>query len=75
MQTAYPDLQRTLPRLEAPTLLIWGAKDPIMEEPMRQSLRHALPEAKVKIFQGLGHNPFWEDPQGVAEVINGFLAP
>lgn len=71
---AYLDLQRTLPRLRAPTLLIWGSKDPIMEEPMRRSLREALPQAKVKIFEGLGHNPFWEDPNAVAEVINGFLA-
>ncbi len=70
----YADLQRTLPRLRAPTLLIWGSKDPIMEEPVRQTLRNALPKAKVKIFEGLGHNPFWEDPQGVAAVINAFLA-
>jgi pimeloyl-ACP methyl ester carboxylesterase len=70
----YADLQRTLPRLKAPTLLIWGAKDPIMEEPVRQTLRTALPQAKVRVFDGLGHNPFWEDPQGVAAVINAFLA-
>jgi pimeloyl-ACP methyl ester carboxylesterase len=70
---AYADLQNTLPRLKAPTLLIWGSKDPIMEEDMRQSLRTALPNAQVKIFDGLGHNPFWEDPKGVAEVINKFL--
>jgi pimeloyl-ACP methyl ester carboxylesterase len=70
----YADLQRTLPRLKAPTLLIWGSKDPIMEEPMRKSLRDALPTAQVKIFDGLGHNPFWEDPAGVAQVINAFLA-
>jgi pimeloyl-ACP methyl ester carboxylesterase len=70
---AFADLQATLPRLKAPTLLIWGSKDPIMEEDVRQSLRNALPNAKVKIFDGLGHNPFWEDPRGVAEVINTFL--
>jgi pimeloyl-ACP methyl ester carboxylesterase len=69
----YADLQATLPRLKAPTLLIWGSKDPIMEEAVRQSLRRALPNAKVKIFAGLGHNPFWEDPRGVAEVVNAFL--
>jgi pimeloyl-ACP methyl ester carboxylesterase len=69
----FGDLQSTLPRLKAPTLLIWGSKDPIMEEDVRQSLRDALPNAKVKVFDGLGHNPFWEDPQGVAEVINDFL--
>ena len=71
---SFVDLQRTLPRLTAPTLLIWGSKDPIMEEPVRQSLRSALPKAKVKVFDGLGHNPFWEDPHGVATVINAFLA-
>jgi pimeloyl-ACP methyl ester carboxylesterase len=70
----YGDLQNSLPRLKAPTLLIWGSKDPIMEEDVRQSLRDALPNAKVKTFDGLGHNPFWEDPRGVAEVINAFLS-
>jgi pimeloyl-ACP methyl ester carboxylesterase len=69
----FGDLQSTLPRLKAPTLLIWGSKDPIMEEDVRQSLRDALPNAKVKIFDGLGHNPFWEDPRAVAEVVNAFL--
>jgi pimeloyl-ACP methyl ester carboxylesterase len=71
----YTDLQRTLPRLKAPTLLIWGSKDPIMEEPMRKTLRDALPSAQVKVFEGLGHNPFWENPAGVAQVINAFLVP
>jgi pimeloyl-ACP methyl ester carboxylesterase len=70
----FGDLQSTLPRLKAPTLLIWGSKDPIMEEDVRQSLRDALPSATVKIFDGLGHNPFWEDPRGVAEVVNAFLS-
>jgi pimeloyl-ACP methyl ester carboxylesterase len=69
----YADLQSTLPRLTAPTLLIWGSKDPIMEEPVRRTLRDALPKAQVKVFEGLGHNPFWEDPIGVAKVINAFL--
>jgi pimeloyl-ACP methyl ester carboxylesterase len=71
--TAYVDLQSTLPRLKAPTLLIWGSKDPIMEEPLRKTLRDALPGAHVKVFEGLGHNPFWEDPAAVARVINTFL--
>jgi pimeloyl-ACP methyl ester carboxylesterase len=67
------DLQRTLPRLSAPTLLIWGSKDPLMPEQVRQTLREALPHAQVKVFEGLGHNPFWEDPRGCADVINAFL--
>ena len=67
------DLQRTLPRLEAPALLIWGSADPLMEEEVRQTLREALPRAQVKIFPGLGHNPFWEQPAQCAATINEFL--
>jgi pimeloyl-ACP methyl ester carboxylesterase len=68
------ELQRTLPRLTAPTLLIWGSKDPMMDEEARATLREGLPHAQVKIFEGLGHNPFWENPQACAEVINAFLS-
>ena len=71
---SFAELQSTLPRLKAPTLLIWGSKDPIMEEPVRATLREALPSAQVKVFDGLGHNPFWEDPAAVARVIDAFLA-
>ena len=67
------DLQRTLPRLKAPALLIWGSDDPIMEEEVRTTLREALPHAEVKVFPGLGHNPFWEQPAQCAAVINAFL--
>jgi len=67
------DLRRTLPKLTASTLLIWGQKDPIMSEEVRQTLREALPRAQVKVFPGLGHNPFWEDPAQCAAVINTFL--
>jgi pimeloyl-ACP methyl ester carboxylesterase len=70
----YEDLQGSLSRLRAPTLLIWGAKDPIMEEPARASLRRGLPKAQVRIFDGLGHNPFWEKPAAVAQSLNDFLA-
>ena len=67
------DLQSTLPQLKASTLLIWGSKDPIYGEDDRRSLREALPAASVKIFEGLGHNPMWEQPRAVADVVNGFL--
>jgi pimeloyl-ACP methyl ester carboxylesterase len=67
------DLQRTLPHLTAPTLLIWGSQDPLMEEEVRQTLIAALPQAEVRVFAGLGHNPFWEEPAQCAAVINTFL--
>jgi pimeloyl-ACP methyl ester carboxylesterase len=67
------ELLQTLPRITAPTLLLWGSKDPLIPEDARQSLRQGLPKAQVKVLQGLGHNPFWEQPQVCADVIKAFL--
>jgi len=72
-EVAYADLQSTLPRLKAPALLIWGSEDPIFEDEVRTTLRTALPHAQVRIFEKLGHNVFWEDPEGVARTITPFL--
>ncbi|MDE2251324.1 MAG: alpha/beta hydrolase [Gammaproteobacteria bacterium] len=69
----YEEFQRTLRHFTAPVLLIWGGKDPLMGEDVRASLRSALPQAQVKIFADLGHAPFWEQPEAVAQVINDFL--
>jgi pimeloyl-ACP methyl ester carboxylesterase len=71
----YEEFQRTLGHFTVPALLIWGSKDPIMDEPQRASLRAALPTAQVRVFDGLGHAPFWEQPEAVAQVINDFLRP
>lgn len=67
------DLQADLPRIRAPTLLIWGGKDNLFGARDRCSLRKALPQANVKLFEDLGHNAYWEDPRAVASVINPFL--
>jgi len=67
------DLQQSLSKLKAPTLLLWGDKDPIFGPADRCALQHALPRAEVKIFKDLGHNMFWEQPEWVAKEVNGFL--
>ena len=67
------DLASTLPRLKAPALLLWGEQDSIFGADDRRSLQAALPAAKVVLYPELGHNPFWEQPQRVAEHIQEFL--
>jgi len=70
---AGPALQATLPRLTAPTLLIWGGKDAIFGAADRCSLSTALPKAEVHLYPELGHNPFWEEPRTIAAAVNPFL--
>jgi pimeloyl-ACP methyl ester carboxylesterase len=68
------NLRATLPRLTAPTLLIWGAKDFIFHADDRAGLIAMLPKARVIVYPDYGHNPFWEDPVTVARDLNAFLA-
>ena len=67
------ELQSALARFHAPALLIWGARDELMTEPVRCALREALPQARVHVFPDYGHNPFWDDAAAVAAQINPFL--
>jgi pimeloyl-ACP methyl ester carboxylesterase len=68
------DLQTLLPRVRAPTLLIWGARDTLATEKGREVLRTGIAGSRVRIFDSLGHDLFWEDPSGVAAAITDFLA-
>ena len=68
------DLQRLLPRVRAPTLLIWGARDTLVTEEGREVLRTGIAGSRVRIFDSLGHDLFWEDPSAVSSAITDFLA-
>ena len=67
------DLQATLPMLVAPTLLVWGDKDELVSHERKETLRAALPKAKVKVYPDFGHNPMWEDPADLAREMKAFL--
>jgi len=53
------DLRRMLPRIRAPTLLIWGGRDTVMSEAGRNALRAGIKGNEARIFPSLGHDLFW----------------
>jgi pimeloyl-ACP methyl ester carboxylesterase len=67
------DLRSMLPRVQAMTLLIWGARDTLVSDAGRDALRAGIARNEVQIFASLGHDLFWEDPSAVANVVIGFL--
>jgi pimeloyl-ACP methyl ester carboxylesterase len=68
------NLRRMLPRIGAPTLLIWGGKDALASGPGRDALTAGIPHAEVRTFDSLGHDLFWENPPMIAALIADFLA-
>lgn len=67
------ELRSMLPRISAPTLLIWGGKDTLEGPAGRAALRSGIRGAQVANFPSLGHDLIWQDPKGVAEVMTRFI--
>jgi pimeloyl-ACP methyl ester carboxylesterase len=67
------DLRPMLPRIQAPTLLIWGGRDTVMSAAGREALRTGIPRSEVRIFPELGHDLIWQDPGALAAAITEFL--
>ncbi|HZQ37342.1 MAG TPA: alpha/beta hydrolase [Dehalococcoidia bacterium] len=67
------DLQPLLPRVQAPTLLIWGDED--RETPLELGERSArlIPHARLVVLPGAGHHPFVDQPERVANEVRAFL--
>jgi pimeloyl-ACP methyl ester carboxylesterase len=59
--------------VRAPTLILWGDKDPLVDAQHQETLRAALPHARFRAYPGLGHNPHWEQPAQVGADIAAFL--
>ena len=60
--------------ITAPTLLIWGDADPFFGGNEQQEMRDAIANCSIAVLPGMGHNPFWEEPQQLAEMMLAFLA-
>jgi pimeloyl-ACP methyl ester carboxylesterase len=68
------DLRFMLPRIRAPTLLIWGGEDSLEGPAGRAALQSGIKGAQVRNFPSLGHDLIWQDPRGVARAMTQFIA-
>jgi len=61
-----------LPRLEAPTLVIWGEHDMAPAQVGRTAIER-MPRGQLAYLPGVGHFPFLEVPEQTARLIRGFV--
>ncbi|HSS04736.1 MAG TPA: alpha/beta hydrolase [Solirubrobacterales bacterium] len=57
------DLRAEAPSISAPTLIVWGKRDPVIPLKIGQRLAAAIPAAELAIFD-TGHAPQVSDPEG-----------
>jgi pimeloyl-ACP methyl ester carboxylesterase len=66
-------LEDRLAEVAVPTLLVWGAKDPIV--PVRHAYQAAkfIPDCQVKVFENRGHNVHRDALAEFSSTLTGFL--
>lgn len=64
----------TLVKIKAPTLIIWGDQETVFPKRSDQEvLRKAIPKAELKVYEGTGHCPNWEEPARFVKDLQEFV--
>jgi pimeloyl-ACP methyl ester carboxylesterase len=67
------DLSHLLPRVSAPTLLIWGTEDDAVPLRHGEIMERLIPDAGLVRFEGAGHFAYLEEPERFCRVVGHFL--
>jgi pimeloyl-ACP methyl ester carboxylesterase len=67
-------LKPELGRLAAPTLFLWGDKDPLGTPDDGRTLVERMPNARLQAVEDAGHLPWLEWPDVCADAVGPFLA-
>jgi len=67
------DLTPLLPKIEAPTLLLWGDQDREVPRSAMETMVARIPGARLVVFDGAGHFPFLDAPEEFQRALIGFL--
>ena len=66
-------LANRLSEIVMPTLLVWGARDPIVPVRHAYAAAQLIPDCKLKVFEERGHNVHRDEVQQFSQVLTGFL--
>ena len=67
------DTWEQLGDIRAPTLVLTGDADNVVDPRNSTLLAERIPDARLEIFRGCGHLFFWEGPQRFVDVVTEFL--
>ena len=69
-----PDQQKTMRRVKIPALVMGGAADILLTVRRQAFTAGLMPWTKLCVIEGAGHVPSLEQPDLVAEALEGFLS-
>lgn len=64
-----PEWFESLPSIDMPSVVLWGAKDRILSAVQAGEIAAKLDGAERRVIEGWGHYPMIEQPDHYAEVV------
>jgi 2-hydroxy-6-oxonona-2,4-dienedioate hydrolase len=68
------DLRDELPALHAPTLLVWGGRDPLVPVRHARTFRSLIPDVRLVVLRDAWHVPMVEQEAAFSDAVSTFLA-
>jgi len=68
------DLRPALGAIRAPTLVAWGARDPVLSPSAGEVFRGIVPDCQLVLLEGTGHLPMFHRPREFSATVTAFLA-
>ena len=73
-EMARMDMRAEIGNISCPTLVVGGTIDPVTPPICSHAIAHAIGKnARLKLFEGCGHGPHRDDPDGAEKVMRSFL--
>ena len=63
----------SLSRIRVPTLILWGAEDPLLLPKYGQRFKELIAGSRLRIIDGAGHSPIYTHPNETAGEIASFI--
>lgn len=67
------DFKAEIRKINAPTLIIWGDRDRIIDVGNADEFEKLIPGSRKHVFEGVGHAPMIEIPGEAAEIFKSFI--
>jgi pimeloyl-ACP methyl ester carboxylesterase len=68
------DWADVLPRIAAPTLIVWGDHDTLCPITVGEALAERIRDATLVTIPRSGHNPMWEQAEEFDRIVTDFLS-
>ena len=69
----FEDEARRFDAAQVPTLVVWGREDRIFPAAQVETVRRAMPSARVAVMDGVGHYPQIDAPDAFAEMVGDHI--